>query len=134
MKKIINALIIALALSFVFPVTVNATEETEEVTEIQCQCGDRCHHGMPAILFDTFEEWEEYYFAHRKIGTYWDSYLYKSYAYRYDADRNIIWKPPLSYPFKDMDTWLYWFDTCHKKQLSGEYKYEGPYGKARGSK
>lgn len=124
MKKIINALIIALALSFVFPVVVRA-EETEN---IKCECGNKnCTHRLPTRTFDTFEEWEEYYFAHREVGIYWDSYLYKSGAYRYDKDGNRIWKPSLTYPFNDMDTWLYWFDTCHEKSVCGEYKYEYAY-------
>ena len=128
MKKIINALIIALALAFVLPVTARAAE-----TEIKCMCnnGGECQHGLPARTFKTFDEWEEYYFAHRRIGVYWDSYLYKSYAYRYDVHRNVVYVPPISYPFEDMNTWREWFYTCWEKQASGIYKYEWPYGQAR---
>lgn len=124
MKKIINVLIIALALAFVFPAAIKA-EETEN---IQCQCGwKHCTHRLPTRTFNTFEEWEDYYFANREVGIYWDSYLYKSYACRYDADGKVIWKPSLTYPFNDIDTWLEWFDTCWAKQASGEYKYEFAY-------
>lgn len=131
MKKIINALIIALALAFVLPVGVKAQETGTE--EIQCMCkgGEKCCHRLPTRTFKNFEEWEKYYFDHREIGVYWDSYLYKTYAFRYDKDRNILWKPTFCYPFEDIETWLYWFDTCWEKQAKGEYKYEWPYGKPR---
>lgn len=129
MKKMIYGLIIVLALSFVLPVTARA----EENESIKCMCngGEECQHRLPTRTFSSFEEWEDYYFAHREIGIYWDSYLYRSYAYRYDADGNILWKPPLCYPFNDINTWKNWFYTCWKKQASGEYKYEYPYGKTR---
>ncbi len=129
MKKIINALIIALALAFVLPVVVEAKEETD----IQCMCngGEECRHGLPARTFATFEEWEDYYFTHRRIGIYWDSYLYRSYAYRYDANKKVVYVPPISYPFEDIETWKSWLETCGEKSRTGIYKYEWPFGQAR---
>lgn len=129
MKKIIYSLIIALALAFVLPVTVKAAE----TDTIKCMCngGEECRHGLPSLHFKTFDEWEEYYLSHRKMGIYWDSYIYKSYAYKYDANGKVVWMPGYFYPFEDVETWKFWLDTCIEKQRTGVYKYEWPYGQPR---
>lgn len=122
MKKLINILLIALALAFVVPVNVKA----EATDNIKCMCknGEQCPHRLPSRIFSDFEEWENYYFSHREVGIYWDSYLYKTFAFKYDANKNIIWKPNLCYPFDDVETWKFWFKTCIEKQKTGEYRYE----------
>lgn len=133
MRKIINIIALTLVLALSAPVLARAEEPREEEQLITCMCkgGEQCTHRLPSQTFETFEEWEEYYFAHREIGVYWDSYLYKSCAYKYDADGNVIWKPSLTYPFNDIETWKFWFKTCWEKQRTGEYRYEWPCGKPR---
>jgi len=77
----------------------------------------------PEEPFDSFEEWETYYFENRRPGIYWDSWLYCPKR-KIDEDGNLIWWAKPGYPFKDVDTWKDWWDTCLEKQASGEYFYE----------
>lgn len=120
MKRYINVLLIALALFLALPVTVKAEQFDPE---LPCSCG-HCYSRLPAMLFNTFEEWENYYLSHREQGIYWDSYLYRFYANRHDKDGNVVWQAPVFYPFKDYETWSNWWGTCLEKESSGEYQYE----------